>query len=45
MGSTVPKSEPLSTGDASGKDPQGENQQLEPKLSVHRVALLGLGEC
>jgi hypothetical protein len=31
----------LSTSDASGEDPQGENQQLEPELGVHRVALLG----
>jgi hypothetical protein len=43
-GSTVPKSEPFSTGKPSGNNPQGENQQLKPELGVHRVALLSLQE-
>ena len=30
-----------STGKPSGKDSQGENQQLDPELAVHCVALLG----
>jgi hypothetical protein len=32
----------VSTGDACGNNPQSKDQNLDPEISVHGVALLGV---
>ena len=41
--SKIPESEPVSTSQPCGNDLENHDDELEPEISVHGAALLGLG--